>query len=198
MQKQNNLRPYTNLYSDVYSNFLLKIDKENENNKKINHKNEENKSFFINNIKYKFNELLLDKNSDEKNYLKCINEIFEFIKRYYKDIELNNIQEPLIESLTLEKIILYNLIKNQFIYNQEILNLLLLIFSCILFIYNKLQNAQILKYIFISNKKYINLYLSLFNIEDDETIYNSYKFIGLLSQDSIEITEKLNNGNFLH
>ena len=105
MQKQNNLRPYTNLYSDVYSNFLLKIDKENENNKKINHKNEENKSFFINNIKYKFNELLLDKNSDEKNYLKCLNEIFEFIKQSYKDIELNNIQEPLIESLKLEKII---------------------------------------------------------------------------------------------
>ena len=68
MQKQNNLRSYTNLYSDVYSNFLLKIDKENENNKKINHKNEENKSFFINNIKYKFNELSFDKNSDEKNY----------------------------------------------------------------------------------------------------------------------------------
>ncbi len=104
----------------------------------------------------------------------------------------------LIESLMLEKIIQYNLIKNQFIYNQEILNLLLLIFSCILFIYNKLQNAQILKYIFKSNKNYINLYLSLFNIEDDETIYNTYKFIGLLSQDSIEITEKLYNGNFLH
>ena len=46
--------------------------------------------------------------------------------------------------------------KNQFIYNQEILNLLLLIFSCILFIYNKLQNAQILKYIFKSNKNYHN------------------------------------------
>ena len=68
MQKQNNLRSYTNLYSDVYSNFLLKIDKENENNKKINHKNEENKSFFISNIKYKFNELSFDKNSDEKNF----------------------------------------------------------------------------------------------------------------------------------
>lgn len=47
--------------------------------------------------------------------------------------------------------------KNQFIYNQEILNLLLLIFSCILFIYNKLQNAQILKYIFKSNKNYLIL-----------------------------------------
>ena len=178
------------------NNYTLNIDKERKNSKKANHKSENNKNNFINNIKYKFSEILSDKNKDEKNYLKCLMEIFEFIKDSFNDIEISNINEPLIESLTLEKIILNCIEKNQN-NKKEILNILLPIFSCIIFIYNHLQNSQILKYNFISKKKYINFYLSLLSIKDDEIIYNVYKFLELLSHGSSKIMEQLYNENIL-
>ena len=78
-------------------NYILNIDKEKKNIKKENHRNEKN-SYFINNLRHKFSELLSDKNNHEKNYINCLNEIFEFIKQSFKDIEFNNIYEPLIES----------------------------------------------------------------------------------------------------
>ena len=177
-------------------NYILNIDKEKKNSKKENHKNEKN-SYFINNLKHKFSELFSDKNNHEKNYINCLNEIFEFIKQSFKDIEFNNIYEPLIESFVLEKIIFNYIEKNQNNNKNEILNLLLPIFSCIIFIYNKSPNAQNLKYIFISKRKYINLYLSLLNVDDEEIIYNIYKFLGLLSHDSVKIMEQLYNEKFL-
>ena len=189
------------LNKKILENRLKYINKEfaklNNNNKVAYLTNEEKDNTISNDIKSKFNKLMLDKNINEKNYLKYLEELFEYIsKNFIKIIELKKINEPLIESILLEKIV-DNLIIEQKINNKEILNLILIIFSCIIFIYNHLHSGEIYKNIFISNEKYIELYLSLFNIKDEEVIYNSLKFIGLLSHGSKEIMEKLFNGKLL-
>ena len=189
------------LNKKILENRLKYINKDfvklNDNNKVAYLTNEEKDNTISNDIKSKFNKLMLDKNINEKNYLKYLEELFEYIsKNFIKIIELKKINEPLIESILLEKIV-DNLIIEQKINNKEILNLILIIFSCIIFIYNHLYNGEIYKNIFISNEKYIELYLSLFNIKDEEVIYNSLKFIGLLSHGSKEIMEKLFNGKLL-
>ena len=189
------------LNKKILENRLKYINKDfsklNDNNKVAYLTNEEKDNTISNDIKSKFNKLMLDKNINENNYLKYLEELFEYIsKNFIKIIELKKINEPLIESILLEKII-DNLIIEQKINNKEILNLILIIFSCIIFIYNHLHNGEIYKNIFISNEKYIELYLSLFNIKDEEVIYNSLKFIGLLSHGSKEIMEKLFTENVL-
>ena len=171
-------------------NKYFKIDIEKKRvNKNISYFNDSLKNSFIINVKFKFNGLL-NKINNEQNFLQCLNELFEFIKNSFNDIDLNRISESLVDSLTIEKIFESLTIK-KFINNKEILNLILLIFSCIIFIYNHLQNIDELKYTFISKGNYIDLYSSLFKIQDDEVIYNSLKFIGLLAHDSIKIMEKL-------
>ena len=169
-------------------NKYFKIDIEKKRvNKNISYFNDSLKNSFIINVKFKFNGLL-NKINNEQNFLQCLNELFEFIKNSFNDIDLNRISESLVDSLTIEKIFESLTIK-KFIINKEILNLILLIFSCIIFIYNHLQNIDELKYTFISKGNYIDLYSSLFKIQDDEVIYNSLKFIGLLAHDSIKIME---------
>lgn len=174
------------------SNYL----NENNENQNLNFIEEEKHNTFINNIKYKFNELLLDKNKDETNYITILNDIIKYLQNSFKDIELNIITKPLIETKIIAKI--YNdLTIKKYINNYEILNLILIIFSSIVFLYNYCQNTDILKNNFISDNKYILLYLSLLDIENDEVIYNLYKFIGLLSHNSVEIKKILFNYKFL-
>ena len=171
------------------------VNKNNEN-QNLNFVEEEKHNTFINNIKFKFNELLLEINKDETNYINILNDIIKFLQSSFNDIELNKIEKPLIETKVIAKI--YNdLTIKKYIKNYEILNLLLIIFSCIIFLYNYCQNSDILKNNFISGNKYILLYLSLLDIENDEVIYNLYKFIGLLSHNSVEIKKILFNAKFL-
>ena len=102
----------------------------NNNNKLTYLANEEIDNSYSNNIKSKFNKLLLmlNENIDDKNYLKYLKELFEYISKYFnKIIELKNISEPLVESSLLEKII-DNLIIVQKINNKDILNLILITF----------------------------------------------------------------------
>ena len=167
-------------------NNFININNENQNQNSNKCVDVKKSNSFISNIKSKFNELLSDKNNNETNYIKTLNEIIKYLQNSFKDIQLNEISMPLIEYKIINKI--YNdLTINKYINNYEILNLLLIIFSCILFIYNYCLDSDILKKDFILDKKYVIFYLSLFDIENDEVIYNSYKFIGLLSHDSVEI-----------
>lgn len=167
----------------------------NNNNKQIINIFDSNDSF-NKKVKSKFYEFLSNKINKEEKYINTLNELFDIIKKYIQTNNINSISEPIIESIILEKI--YNdLTLNKFINNNEILNLLLIIFSCIIFIYNHFQNTEEFKKIFISNDKYIHLYMSLLDIKDEEVIYNLYKFIGLLCKKSYDITEKLYNEKVL-
>ena len=177
-----------------YSN-INAVKSKNEEKLKNLEKEEKNNSF-IKFIKCKFNELCSNKNKEEKIYTNILNEIMEYLSDNFQRIELNKVSESLIESQTLENIF-NDLIIKKYINNTEIINLILIIYSCILFIYNHFINSEELKSIFISNQKYINLYLSLFKFEDEEIIYNSYKFLGILSHNSNEIKRKLLDNNIL-
>ena len=119
--------------------------------------------------------------------------MFDNISMFVKNYKAKTISEPLIESAIIEKI--YNdLMIKKYINNKEILNKVLVIYSCVVFIYNHFPHTNAFKNKFISNIKYINLYMSLLDSQDDEeVIYNVYKFMGLLCHKSSEIMIKLYN-----
>ena len=176
--------------------YNINVDRtKDEEQLKILEKEEKNNSF-RKIIKYKFNELISDKIKDEKNYKNILNEIIECINDNIKLIEINKVSEPFIEKEIIENIF-NDLTIKKYVNNMEILNLILIIYSCFILLYNHFLNSDELKTIFISDDKYIDLYLSLLNIENDELIYNIYKFIGLLSNNSNEIKRKLFDKNFL-
>ena len=204
---------------DEKRNFLLSRRKKrintklNESRFKFLNKNNENKEInkedniivegqeknnpLIKSIKFKFNELLSDKVNTEEKYIFSLQELFDNISLFVKNYKMKTISEPLIESLVIEQI--YNdLMTKKYINNKEILNKVLVIYSCVAFIYNHFPNTNAFKKKFISNTKYINLYISLLDSQDDEeVIYNIYKFIGLLCHKSFEIMNMLYNEKIL-
>ena len=166
-----------------------KINKKDNNNDQ----EQEKKNPLIISIKFKFNELLSDKVNTEEKYILILQELFDNISMFVKNYKAKTISEPLIESAIIEKI--YNdLMIKKYINNKEILNKVLVIYSCVVFIYNHFPHTNAFKNKFISNIKYINLYISLLDSQDDEeVIYNIYKFMGLLCHKSSEIMIKLYN-----
>ena len=166
-----------------------KINKKDNNNEQ----EQEKKNPLIISIKFKFNELLSDKVNTEEKYILILQELFDNISMFVKNYKAKTISEPLIESAIIEKI--YNdLMIKKYINNKEILNKVLVIYSCVVFIYNHFPHTNAFKNKFISNIKYINLYISLLDSQDDEeVIYNIYKFMGLLCHKSSEIMIKLYN-----
>ena len=175
--------------------YLKKNIENQEINKKDNNneQEQEKKNPLIINIKFKFDELLPDKSNTEEKYLFILQELIDNISIFVKNYKSKTISEPLIESNVIEKI--YNdLMVKKYINNKEILNKVLVIYSCVVFIYNHFPHTNAFKKEFISNIKYINLYISLLDSKDDEeVIYNIYKFMGLLCHKSSEIMIKLYN-----
>ena len=178
--------------------YLSKNNENQETNKlDMNEQKHEKKNPLIINIKFKFNELLSDKANTEEKYILNLQELIDSISLFVKNYKMKTVSEPLIESIVIEKI--YNdLMIKKFINNKEILNKVLVIYSCVVFIYNHFPHTNTFKNKFISDIKYINLYISLLDSKDDEeVIYNIYKFIGLLCQKSSEIMIKLYNDKIL-
>lgn len=178
--------------------YLIKNNENQEENKFDNNiQEQEKKNPLIINIKFKFKELLSDKINTEEKYILNLQELFDSISFFVKNYKMKTISEPLIESIVIEKI--YNdLMIKKYINNKELLNKVLVIYSCIVFIYNHFPHTNAFKKKFISNIKYINLYISLLDSQDDEeVIYNIYKFMGLLCHKSSEIMTKLYNEKIL-
>ena len=178
--------------------YLNKNDENQETNKINNNilEQEKNNPLIIN-IKLKFSELLSDKVNTEEKYILSLQELIDNISLFVKNYKMKTISEPLIESIVIDKI--YNdLMTKKYINNKELLNKVLVIYSCVAFIYNHFPNTSAFKKKFISNVKYINLYISLLdNQDDEEVIYNIYKFMGLLCHKSSEIMNKLYNEKIL-
>ena len=160
------------------------------NNKKTRNIFDENKNITIIDVKSKFNEILLNENTTENGFLNILNELFKYFEsfiKYNKDIDING---EIIESSVKEKIY-ENLILHEYINNEEILLNVLLILSMEIFLYNHFSNLKLYKYKFISEDKYIYLLSLILNSDNEEIIYNAFKFIGLLTKDSKDISEKL-------
>ena len=177
----------------------INIQNENQiiNNEMTNMLDKEKNYSYFKNIKSKFEELLTDKANNEEKYLSILKETFENIENFIKNYNLNFLPDQLIDPIMLENLI-NDLIIKKFINNNEIINWILIVFSCLIFIYNQFPNTNKLKQIFISKDQYINLYISFFqNINDEEIIYNACKFFGLLAKNSDEIMMKLYNEKVL-
>ena len=190
-------------------NFILSIRKrkinfklfEGRNITRFNSKNisnifdAENNNIIIN-IKSKFNEIFLEENNNEEKFLIILNDLIENLHCLFKNKKIKYISEEIIESSVIEKI--YDcLMINKYINNNEIVSLVLIIFSLIIFLYNKFPHLTIYKNKFLDNEKFIILYSSLLNSNDDEVIYYTYKFIGLLAHDSKDIFTKLFDNKIL-
>ena len=190
-------------------NFILSIRKrkinfklfEGRNITRFNSKNisnifdAENNNIIIN-IKSKFNEIFLEENNNEEKFLIILDDLIENLHCLFKNKKIKYISEEIIESSVIEKI--YDcLMINKYINNNEIVSLVLIIFSLIIFLYNKFPHLTIYKNKFLDNEKFIILYSSLLNSNDDEVIYYTYKFIGLLAHDSKDIFTKLFDNKIL-
>ena len=161
----------------------------------INNKNEfnifnENSDISINNIKLKFREILLLENSNEDNFLKILQELYDNLASIFKTDNIKEISEEIIESQVIHKIYT-NLLVNEYINNKEILSKVLIIFSIILYLYNHFPNLKIYKNEFIPKEIFINLISLLLKSDDEEIIYYTYKFIVFLVKDSDNISKKL-------
>ena len=162
------------------------------NNIKTSNIFDENNNLTFDNIKAKFDDILLDINSNEENFLNILDKLLENFSSFIecnKNLEIN---EEIIKSPVIEKIY-ENLMIHGYINNQKILLDVLLIFSIELFLYNHFPDLKLLLYKskFISEDKYIYLLFSVLNIDSEEIIYNTYKFISLLAKDSEDIFNKL-------
>ena len=190
-------------------NFLLSLRKtkinlklfEGRNISRLNTKNipkifDDENSNIINNIKLKFNEMFLEENNNEEKFLIILNDLVEKFHSLFKNNKIKYISEELIESSIIEKIYEHLMI-NKYINNNEIVSLVLIIFSLIIFLYNKFPHLTIYKNKFLFNEKYFILYSALLNSNDDEIIYYTYKFIGLLTHDSKDIFTKLFDSKIL-
>ena len=159
-------------------------------NKKISNIFDESNNITINNIRSKFDDILLDINSNEESFLNILDELlekFESFIEFNKNLEIN---EEIIKSPVLEKIY-ENLIIHGYINNEKIVLDALLIFSMELFLYNHFPDLKLYKNKYITEDKYIYLFFSFLNFDSEEIIYNTYKFIGLLAKDSEDIFNKL-------
>ena len=159
-------------------------------NKKAGNIFDEDKNITISNIKSKFNEILLEANTTEKNFSNILNELLKQFESFIEYNKIIDIKGEIIESSVMEKIY-ENLILHGYINNEEILLNVLLLFSIELFLCNNFTVLKIYKYKFISEDKYINLYSLILKSSSDEIIYNAYKFIALLAKDSADIFIKL-------
>ena len=125
----------------------------------INNKNEfnifnENSNISIINIKFKFREILLLENSNEDNFLKILQELYNNLVSIFKTDNIKEISEEIIESQVIHKIYT-NLLVNEYINNKEILSKVLIIFSIILYLYNHFPNLKIYKNEFIPKEIFI-------------------------------------------
>ncbi len=158
--------------------------------KKISNIFDETNNITINNIRSKFDDILLDINSNEESFLNILDgllEKFESFIEFNKNLEIN---EEIIKSPVLEKIY-ENLIIHGYINDEKIVLDALLIFSMELFLYNHFPDLKLYKNKYITEDKYIYLFFSFLNFDSEEIIYNTYKFIGLLAKDSEDIFNKL-------
>ena len=161
----------------------------NNNNKKLNIFDEK-RNITIIQIKSKFNEMVSKTNIQEEKLLNSLNELLDIFSSFIESNKNININEEIIESSVLEK--LYRIIMlNGFINNEEIITNILIIFSTEIFIYNHFVTFKIYKNKYVADDRYINLISSLLNVNIDNIVYNTYKFIGLLSKDSQDIFNKL-------
>ena len=164
------------------------------NNKKISSIFDEKNDISI--IKSKFNDLHFELDIDEEILLDNLSELLGILESFIIHKKKIFITEELIEQSIIDKIyknILFNKYNNQ----EEILTKILTLLSEVIFLYNKIPNLSIYKTKFISNNEYINLFFSLLNSDSDEIIYKTYKFIGLLADNSEEISMKLYNDKIL-
>ena len=152
---------------------------------------DENNDIIIN-IKSKLNEIFLEENNNKEKFVSILEDIIENLHCLFDNNKIKYISEELIESSVVEKIYNY-LIVDKYINNNEIVSLVLIIFSLIIFLYNKFPHLTIYKNNFLHDEKYINLYSTLLNNDDEEIMYYTYKFIGLLVHDSKDISLKLFN-----
>ena len=164
------------------------------NNKKISSIFDEKNEISI--IKSKFNNLQFELDIDEEILLDNLSELLSILESFIIKKKKIVITEELIEQSIIDKIY-KNILFNKYINQEEILTKILTLLSEVLFLYNKIPNLSIYKNKFISNNEYINLFFSLINSDSDEIIYKTYKFIGLLADNSEEISIKLYNDKIL-
>ena len=173
-----------------------------------NNKNSVLQKSIIQQIKIQFNELLINKNNNSNLLLilKDLSQNFQKLISFpLEDIILENIS-VLLDYEFIQKIIsqIYqNIISINLIEESEVINNYLLIYCSLLWVCNnfdqKKETCIKIKELFISQKDYINLYISLLKINDKNIIYNIYKFIGLLLECRISFNniKKLYMSNFI-
>ena len=168
-----------------------------KNKKALDLFNDNDNIITIENIKSKLNDILLIQNLTEKKFLNILNDIIDNLETFINNNNIETINLELIESSVIEKMY-NNLTLNSYINNEEISLNVLILFSIIIFIYNRAYSLELYKNKFISEDKYIYLLSSLLNNNtNEEFIYNVYRFIGLLTQEDEDISNKLYNYNIL-
>ena len=168
-----------------------------KNKKALDLFNDNDNIITIEDIKSKLNDILLIQKKKKKKFLNILNDIIDNLETFINNNNIETINLELIESSVIEKMY-NNLTLNSYINNEEISLNVLILFSIIIFIYNRAYSLELYKNKFISEDKYIYLLSSLLNNNtNEEFIYNVYRFIGLLTQEDEDISNKLYNYNIL-
>lgn len=167
------------------------------------------KDFDIKYLMQLFKELLLiDRNQNE--FLLKSEKIIENLQKINitDNNRLKNNIDILSDPIFLEELTeqIYNKLNNNiynFNSNKKIIINILLIYCSLISIYNIDKNNeyyQKVKELFISKEKYILLYDHLLKNNDITVVYNTYKFIGLLIEDTNELSimKKLYKNNILN